>query len=107
MTILRPHGRYAALALVALLTLLWTLSRYRGGSSEPPAITVVAPIATPVTAPAKAKKTVLRKPAHRIVAQLEDPDERAKVRGSRLRDKGEALGGRAPGRVDDSTAPAR
>lgn len=102
-----PPGRYAALALVALLTLLWTLSRYRGGPSEPQTVSVAAPRAAPVTAPAKAKKTVPRKPAPRMVAQLEEPAERAKVRGLKLRDKGEAMGGRAPDRVDDGTATAR
>lgn len=94
-------GRHAALWLTFLLAataagLLAFAERHRAPAEEP-AAAVVAPPEPPVVA---AKKKPRRKPAARIAAL---PPAPVKVRGARLKEKGEALGGRTPERVDKGT----
>lgn len=85
------NGRRLALALAVLAALAWA-ARYAGRQETPPVPAQPAAVpAAPV--PLKAKAT----PRKRIVRAVETP---AEPRGAGLRDKGEALGGRAPDRAD-------
>lgn len=94
--------RHTALALAALLTLLMTLAHYRGGlggSPTPSPVSIVAP-PKPAVVAVKTKKKARRL----IVAtRIDTPAELEKPRGIRLRDKGEAMGGGTPDRVDTGT----
>lgn len=95
-------GRHAGLAIAVLLTVFLAIARYHGGSPlipTPPPTPVAAP-AQPAVPVVKAKKKVRRKLAAKLTVQPAAP---AKVRGARLREVGEALGGRTPERVDKAT----
>lgn len=95
-------GRHAGLALAALLALFLALAQYRGGSAVVPAPPTVPVVETtrPAAPVAKARKKARKK----LVAKLvEPPAAPVKVRGARLKDKGEALGGGTPERVDTGT----
>lgn len=101
-------GRNAGLALAALLTLFLALARYQGVAGAiptvPPALVVAPPPLPPAAPIVKAKK----KARKRLVAKLiAPPAAPAKVRGARLREKGEALGGGTPDRVDTGTMTVR
>lgn len=99
-------GKNAWLMLAVALTLFLALARRQGGSAPVPA----APPAPVVEAPRPAAPVVkTRKRARKkVVAKLaEPPVEPVKVRGARLKDKGEALGGGTPDRVDTGTMTVR
>ena len=96
-------GRNAGLALATLLTLFMALAYFRSADVAipvaPPAPIVETP--RPAAPVAKARKKALKK---KLVAKLvEPPAAPVKVRGARLKDKGEALGGGTPDRVDTGT----
>ncbi|MDD5301834.1 MAG: hypothetical protein PHS14_01890 [Elusimicrobia bacterium] len=106
-------GRHAGLALAALLALVLALASYRGGTAaSPPAppAPVIAPPRPAVAPPrpaapvAKARKKARKKLLAKLVPPPAAP---VKVRGARLREKGEALGGGTPDRVDTGTMTVR
>ena len=89
-------NRLGVLALAVLLALFWAFPQYqaRWGLRPPlpPAPTVAPP--PPAVSIVKAKKKAHRKTAVKITdAKLEQTVSRGKIRGERLREKGEALGG--------------
>lgn len=93
----------AAVALAAVAAAAWTLVHLDGkpgASPAPPVAATVEPPAPAVTVKPKrtARVVIARKP---VV-----PVEPAKVRGAALREKGEALGGTTPDRVDKDAATA-
>lgn len=93
--------RHSALTLAALLTLFLALNQYRsrsGESAPAPSALLVAP---PLHAVALFK--VQTKGSLVAVSKMIAPPRPAKARGAALRDKGEALGGGIPDRVDSST----
>ena len=100
-----------ALALIALLPMLWAMSRYMDDRRAVPPPQAL-PAATPppaLAAPLKMKKVRLHaseapalKAPGMIASLLEKTAEPAKVRGEKLRLKGEAMGGSTPDRVDPS-----
>lgn len=103
---MRSNGRRAALALVALAALLWGIAQYRGRSGTGPAappVSLVEP-AHPADASFKMKTS-----GHKAAAAegSEGMANSREARGAGLRDKGEALGGGAPARVETSTVTAQ
>ena len=103
---MRCIREHSGLTLAVLLTLFLALARYRGGSAgiakAPPAPLVEAPQpAAPVVKPKSA-------PRRKLVAKRVKPAASpVEVRGAQLRDKGEALGGGTPDRVDTGTMTVR
>jgi hypothetical protein len=94
-------GRNIGLTLAVLLALFLTLARYHGESAVPPAPPVAVITIPPPTAPiVKVRKKVHIKVALKPTAPPAAP---RKIRGARLREKGEALGGSTPDRVDTGT----
>ena len=97
-----PGGNRTAAALAVVAAALWALIRFGGkpgASPAPPAavrITAVAPLAPAAVKP--------RRTARKKISLL--PVEPAKIRGAKLREKGEAFGGTTPDRVDKDTATA-
>ncbi|MDD5301835.1 MAG: hypothetical protein PHS14_01895 [Elusimicrobia bacterium] len=90
--------KYSTLASAALLILLLAAAQYRGGRGARPALLA------PPSVPAVTAFKVETKGGFILVAQmLAKPARPPKIRGMALRDKGEALGGGAPDRVDKST----
>jgi hypothetical protein len=93
------RNRLCVLALGVLLSLYWAYPQYqaRWGIRPPPP---PAPAAAPpqaVVPVVKAKRRVHRKPKSPVKApESEKTVSRKKVRGERLREKGEALGGGSP-----------
>ncbi|MDP3543422.1 MAG: hypothetical protein Q8T11_13215 [Elusimicrobiota bacterium] len=84
--------RTAGLAIVALLILLWAVARYRDVARAVPP----APPA-PVAAPAPPPPAPVKKARVKVVAKAPAPPAApAKIRGAKLRDKGEAFGGGMP-----------
>lgn len=99
-------GRHAGLALAALLTLLIALAHFRSAAVVIPAVPPAPAVATPQPAAPAAKAR--RKARKKLVAKLvEPPAAPVSVRGARLKDKGEALGGGTPDRVDTGTMTVR
>lgn len=87
--------RNSALTLAILLTVFLAAVKFRS---------VLGPKLTLPSMPAVLAVRVQMRGAMVTVAKLDSkPDRPAKVRGQRLRDKGEAMGGGTPDRVDKST----
>lgn len=82
--------RTAGLALAALLILLWVIA-HRSRVEAPPAAPAV-PVAAPAPPPRPARPAA--KAPRKTVAKA--PAAPAKIRGAKLREKGEAFGGGTP-----------
>lgn len=89
------RNRYAALALAALAALAFWAARRPGRPPERAAVLAV-PVAVPPAAPPA-------KPRRKAVSLVKPPPPPPEPRGARLRDPGEALGGKPPVRVELST----
>ena len=94
--------RNAGLTLAAILALLTAFALHQGGSGAvpPPAPPPVIAPPQPSAPVVKVKKTDRRVRTARATLP---PAPAAKVRGARLKEKGEALGGTTPDRVDTGT----
>ena len=99
-------GRNDGLALAALLALVLAFARYQNVSravpadAPAPAVAPPPPAAPLVRTKAKARRTL-------VAALPAKPAAPTAARGSRLREKGEALGGSTPDRVDKTTDTRR
>lgn len=100
------NGRRTALALVVLAALLWGLAQYRGRSGTGP----VTPPVVLVTPTYPADATFRMETSSHKAAEADDIGSTVipqRARGAGLRDKGEAMGGGAPARVEVSTVTAQ
>jgi len=86
-----------AVVLAALLVAVMLSVKFAAAPAVPPPPAAAAAVPPPV----KAKKRTPRK-----IAKLPAAVPPANVRGERLREKGEAFGGKAPDRVDKDTTTA-
>ncbi len=93
-----PTWKRVLLALALALTSFWAFSRFGGGSSatNTPALAPIAPPQLPIT------PTTPVKPKPAAPKKIARPPVKA-ARGAGLREKGEALGGSTPDRVDKAT----
>lgn len=98
--------RHIGITLAGLLALisaiLLTFADYYGRANVVIAIPELAEPAPKAVVPPPVHK-VARKRALTTTPPLPKP---AEARGARLKEKGEALGGKAPGRTDPAVAPA-
>ncbi len=95
------ENRLRVLALAALIALFWAFptSRLRRGLVPPPPSYPAAPTAAPPrpAAPIRVKRRIRKKRAAPEPAKKPNPEiERKRLRGARLRERGESLGGGAP-----------
>jgi hypothetical protein len=92
--------RLGVLVLALVLTLTWALPRFRARwATTPPLPTAPAVVPPEPAVPVKAKNKIHKKIAvKKIVAAPAPAVAPKKVRGARLREKGEALGGGSPER---------
>lgn len=99
-------SRHPGIALAILLASVLALGKGLMVTATPPAAKpLVAAVPVPPAAPTiKPKKRISRKLASKPAAP---PAVTAQPRGARLRDKGEALGGGTPDRVDTGTMSIR
>lgn len=99
---MRLIRRHSSLTLAALLTLLLALARYQGASraipTEPSAHLVAPPLSAVAAFNVQTRGSLIL-----MAKMIKKPAAPHDVRGARLRDKGEALGGWAPDRVDKTT----
>ena len=89
---LLPGGKRTVAALAFALMCLWALMHFKGAPGPVP---IPASPAAETPAPVAVK---MKRSARKLITTA--PGGPAKVRVSPLRDKGEALGGTAPDRVD-------
>lgn len=99
-------SRHPGVALAILLASVLAIGKGLSVTAPMPA---APPLVAAVPAPPVAPIVMARKPVRRkLVARLAAPPAvTAPARGARLRDKGEALGGGTPDRVDTGTMSVR
>lgn len=95
--------RHIGIAIAATLALAAACLLAFADYHNRPAPAGEPPFNPPAAAPPLAVEQKKPRPKKRPARPIPPPPPEIKIRGARLKEKGEALGGRAPGRVDVGT----
>ncbi len=100
---MRSTYKFAALTLAVLLTMALAFARYRNRAEARPGAAI--PAMTPTTNDDKILRDILS--AHEVPATANQIANLKRARRARLQEKGEALWGAKPDRIETATGTAR